>query len=183
MGWDEWACRGGVGIWVTEVGEGEKIFGCWDCLRKQVWGFRILRKGLCLLLYWSTFHCTNEAHQQLSLETPGMAPNAHIRPPSFRHCPQRPQTNPLPPPQTVPAILSSRISPNTPSTLASNCPCAYISLVSASRNCCTCAIRLYASAQNRNWIFTNASKLGSRYGTRKSISWGSSLKSCSLSAS
>jgi len=102
MGWDEWACRGGVGIWVTEVGKGEKSFGCWDCLRKQVWGFRILRRGLCLLLYQITFHCTKEAQQQLSLETPGMTPNAHIRPPSFRHCPQRPKTNPLPPPSNRP---------------------------------------------------------------------------------
>jgi hypothetical protein len=31
--------------------------------------------------------------------------------------------------------------------------------------CCTCAILEYASAQNRNWIFTNASNDGSRYGT------------------
>ena len=51
---------------------------------------------------------------------------------------------------TVPAILNSRISPRTSSTRLSKLPCAYCSLVSASKNCCTCAIRLYASAQNLN---------------------------------
>lgn len=84
---------------------------------------------------------------------------------------------------TVPAILNSRISPSTCSTRLSKCPCAYCSLVSASRNCCTCAILEYASAQNRSWIFTNASKEGSRYGTRRSMSCGNSEKSWSFKAS
>lgn len=64
--------------------------------------------------------------------------------------------------QTVPLMLKPRISCSTSSTLASKCPSAYCSLVSASRNCCTCAIRLYASAQKRSWILTSASKLGSK---------------------
>ena len=63
---------------------------------------------------------------------------------------------------TVPAIVKSRISDKTCSTRLSRSPLAYCSRVSASRYCCTCAILEYASAQNLSWIFTNASKLGSR---------------------
>ena len=109
-----------------------------------------------------------------------------ILPPDILHYSSCHFTNQLYPtrlPYTVPLMLNSRISCNACSTLESSSPFAYWSLVSASRYCCTCAIRLYASAQKRSCILTRASKLGSRYGTRRSMSCGSSVDSCSLSCS
>jgi hypothetical protein len=102
----------------------------------------------------------------------------------------------------APAMLRSRISCRTCSTLWSKWPCAYCSRVSGSKYCCTCAIREYASAQtirksaslsiprNMGWrdshrscILTSASNDGSRYGTRRSMSWGISVVNCSFRAS
>lgn len=105
---------------------------------------------------------TQESHDKPSLapKTPIHRPVCFLKMP--RPFPSPAMTHKIRAPHTVPLMLSSRISCNACSTLSSSCPSAYWSLVSLSRYCCTCAMRLYASAQKRSWILTRASKLGSR---------------------
>jgi len=79
-------------------------------------------------------HVTNKAFCiERARETPIDTLNAHLHKPVTPPQPsQRPFRMHI---YTVPAILKSRISCRTCSTLLSKCPCAYCSLVSASRYC------------------------------------------------